>query len=220
MPQQKSFERCFLLQIFQAGEIGDVSHGLSHAPILQSGQDGSSPHHEQKLRSFHAASASKLKIFHISPLAHTTFTGKTIGSWTCNVNPCSVTGMLFCVQCPLSELVRLLMFESEHEAQRFCEHYGFYCEDARVFLERSAFITPESNLAPTRAVQLVESKQKVRSGEVRLQSLVDGISAKLLAFRQSSRFGFRDLFCLIPAGKSGGECDRQQACYLCFVFRL
>ena len=62
-------------------------------------------------------------------------------------------------------MVRLLAFEDEGEAAKFCEHYGFYTEDGRVYLERNAFILPESSLAPCRAVVLVESKQGGSAGE-------------------------------------------------------
>ena len=71
------------------------------------------------------------------------------------------------MQYQLSELVRLLAFEDETEAAEFCEHYGYYCEEGKVYLERNAFIMPECSLTPHRAVTLVESKQGGSAGEVR-----------------------------------------------------
>ena len=66
----------------------------------------------------------------------------------------------------MSELVWQLAFEDERETAEFCEHYGYYTEEGKVYLERNAFITPESSLAPRRGINLVESKQSESAGEV------------------------------------------------------
>ena len=68
--------------------------------------------------------------------------------------------------------MRILAFENEDEASEFCEHYGFFCEDGKVFLERNAFIMPESSLARHRSTLLVESKQGGSAGEVRINRYI------------------------------------------------
>ena len=59
-----------------------------------------------------------------------------------------------------------MAFENEREAAEFCGHYGYYTEEGKVYLERNAFIMPESSLAPVRGINLVESKQTGSAGEV------------------------------------------------------
>lgn len=67
---------------------------------------------------------------------------------------------------PLSELVRLLVFENESEVREFCSYYGLLSEGTDLVLDRSMYVEPESSIPSWRAQGLVESKQMVSVGEL------------------------------------------------------
>lgn len=71
------------------------------------------------------------------------------------------------LQFSLSELVRLLVFESEEDVQGFCSYYGLRTEGSDLILDRSTYVEPESSIPMWRACGLVESKCMVSVGEVR-----------------------------------------------------
>ena len=72
----------------------------------------------------------------------------------------------YCLQYPLSEIVRLLAFEDDSEAADFCSHHGLAVHDGQVAMDRRAFVQPEQAFGVRRAVRLVENKKTTSVGEV------------------------------------------------------
>ncbi|XP_045166422.2 germinal-center associated nuclear protein-like isoform X2 [Mercenaria mercenaria] len=68
-------------------------------------------------------------------------------------------------QIPVSELVRLLGFESDSEATDFSQHYGFNVNDGEMVLDKAEYIEPDTAWLPVRSVSLIESKLMVSPGE-------------------------------------------------------
>lgn len=64
--------------------------------------------------------------------------------------------------------MRLLQFENDSEAVSFCHHHGFSVENGTILMDRRGFVEPDTALEPRRAINLIESKQRVSVGEVSL----------------------------------------------------
>jgi len=75
--------------------------------------------------------------------------------------------VLVLVQYPLSELTRLLAFDSDSEAREFCEHHGLsVSSDGLIHIGKTGFVDPETAFLPHRAALLIHSKQRASLGEV------------------------------------------------------
>lgn len=65
----------------------------------------------------------------------------------------------------LKDLVDILAFEDEAEAEEFCIYYGLSVTDGCVNFQRSSFIEPETRFPMKRALKLIESKRNCSIGE-------------------------------------------------------
>ena len=77
-----------------------------------------------------------------------------------------IVGLCFSFQFPLSDLVRILAFESLDEAAQFCRHHGLQITQELLTVDRSSFVRPETAIGAVRAMNIIESKLTVSPGEV------------------------------------------------------